>query len=351
MIRRSASAVISRSMPWRRRFISSSCRAAAYAFSGMPVSSSRTAREASPSRPAEGPQARADGSAYPLHAFADDDPVLLQEGNHVRHGGNGGQVQPLFQSRQSLERLAELQGDAGAAEEGTGIAAQQGIQDGIGFRKLFRQLMVVRDDNGEAEAFRQGDFRVIRDPAVHGDQEGRFRSDLPDGAFVQSVAVRLAAGKPEGDLRAFLRQGFQEDGCGADTVGVVVAENHDPFSGTDGAADQPDGGLHAFQEEGITQTGERGIQEPVRLFFGIDAPGAEQGAQPSGQGTEGGQAGRDTGNEFTVQHALSVQSMKSENETEGLHAYSPSVTRLLIRLWPWLCGSCAFPPGTPRHNR
>ena len=71
--------------------------------------------------------------------------------------------------------------------------------------QLFRQLMVIRDDHGEAEAFRQRDFRVIRDPAVHGDQEGRFRGDLPDGAFVQSVAVRLAAGKPEGDLRAFLR--------------------------------------------------------------------------------------------------------------------------------------------------
>ena len=223
------------------------------------------------------------GFPDPFQTFPDDDPVLVHQGNHIRHGGDGGQIQPLFQPGGSLQCLTNLQRHAGTAQEGAGIVSDQGIQNGVRLRQRFRQLVVIRDDDGHAQFLCQGDFRPVRDATVHGDQELCLFADFPDCVFIQAVAVLLAGGQPEGNLGAQLCQGFQEDRGGADAVGVVVPEDHDPVSGGDSPADQLHRGFHSFHSIWIVQILQRGIQKVIRLFLRIHAPGTQQRTEPAGQ--------------------------------------------------------------------
>ena len=61
-----------------------------------------------------------------------------------------------------------------------------------------------------------------------------------------------------------------------------------------------------IDSERIVEFGKGRIQEPAGFLLRIHAPGAQQGAHPSGEGTQGGQVGRSTGSKFTVHHSAST---------------------------------------------
>ena len=103
----------------------------------------------------------------------------------------------------------------------------------------------------------------------------------------------------EGYLRAELRQRFKQDGGRADPVRVVIPEDHDPVARGNGIADEADSLVHAGEQEGIVQVLQGGGKEAPGLLFRMDAPQAQQRAEPPGkvsQGREvGGAAGGETG--------------------------------------------------------
>ena len=236
------------------------------ALAGSGVRSRCTPSFASPRRPA---------------AFLpDDDPVLPLQGDDVRHGGHGGQVQALFHAGHALQGLADLQRHAGAAQVRAGIIPQQRVHDRIRFGKHFRRLVVVGDDDREAKLFGQVHFRDIGDAAVHGDQELRLAGDLPDSIGVEAVAFRMAGRNTVSQGRAFLMQGFHQDGSGADAIGVIIAVYKYGVPAGNGFPEKLHGFRHARQQERIMQIRKGRIQE-TGCLSSVRMPRARAGRQPS----------------------------------------------------------------------
>ena len=82
-----------------------------------------------------------------------------------------------------------------------------------------------------------------------------------------------------------------QDGGGADAVHVVISPDEDGFPLCDGFPQQGDGFLHPLQQEGIMEILRGGGKEALRLFRGVDSPGAEQGGKPVGIRSQGGDGG------------------------------------------------------------
>ena len=224
----------------------------------------------------------------PAEAFTDDDPVLVPQGNDIRHGRQGGKIQALLHACHTLEGLADLERHAGAAQVREGIIPQQRVHDHVRFGNDFRGLVMVGDDHREAELLREGDLLHIGNAAVHGDKDLCLPGDLPHGVRVQAIAFGMAGRDPVGEGSAFLVQDLHEDGSGADAVGVVIAVDEDGVAAGDGAAQQFHGLFHTGQEKGIVQVRKGGVQETLRFLLRCDAPGVQQGAHPVRKAGEGG---------------------------------------------------------------
>jgi hypothetical protein len=161
--------------------------------------------------PEQGPQAGAGRILQAFQTFPDDDPVFIQEGDDIRHGSEGGEIQALSEAVKALHCLADLQGDTGTAQGRKGIGTKEGIHDDIRRGKGFRRLVMIRDDNGQAEGFGEGDLVIIGNAAVHGNQEGTLASQLADSLFIQTVTLFMAGRDPISQGSAFLVEKIQED--------------------------------------------------------------------------------------------------------------------------------------------
>ena len=171
----------------------------------------RVKRRLGPGGPEQGLQARTGRGRQGFHPFADNDPVLPEERNDVRHGGDGREIKAFPDALEALHRLADLEGDAGPAQGWEGIGAEQRIHDYIRRGQDLRGLMVIRDDDSQAQGFGEGDFLNIGNAAVHSDQEGTLVRGLADGLLMEAVAFLMAGGDPVGQGSAFLMKEIQED--------------------------------------------------------------------------------------------------------------------------------------------
>ena len=221
------------------------------------------------------PRTRACPHAH--HAFADDDAVFLHQRHNIRDGREGGEVNPLFDAVHAQQRLRDFERDPRAAQPLERIRLNQRIQHCIGFGQLFRQLVMVGDDDGHATLFRQRDFIEIGDAAVHGQQQSAFLREQLNRVGVQPIALFVARGDIRADvLCAEVAQGFEHDARRADAVDIVVAVDGDAPLLPDGLADDGYRLLHAGHGGGVKQIGQARMQEALCFLRGIDAPIAEE---------------------------------------------------------------------------
>ncbi len=250
----------------RRVFSASSCCARAWASAASPSSEASSSRVAEigaghaaggvdPRRHHEGDVIGVDGLAgqagdveqrpqadlvraagQHLESEFGDDPVLADQRHDVGQGADGGDLherrQPGVAPGLLAQRLDQLQRHADAGQMLVRIAAvgPLGIDDGEGARQFAVGLVVVGDDEVEAEL--GGPARRVgrADPAVHRHQHLRpLGVQAIDGRRLQPVAVAQPFGNEVGDVAAEQFQRAPQDHRRGDAVDVVVAVDDDTF--------------------------------------------------------------------------------------------------------------------------
>ena len=227
-------------------------------------------------------QSRPSGALHPCHAFPDDDPVFVNQGYHVCHGGQGGDLQLILDAGHAQQCLAHLQCHPCSAQPPEGIIPQQGIQHRIRLGKRFCQLVVIGNNHLHAQQLCQPNLLQVGYAAVHGNKQFVLFRYLPHGLFVQPVALAMAAGDAEIRLAAHGVQGFQHDAGSADPVHVVIPVDKDGHLIRHRLPDDGHGLVHALHQHGIVQPGQGRVQEGFSLIRGIDAPAKHQSAEPQG---------------------------------------------------------------------
>ena len=161
-------------------------------------------------------------------------------------------------------RPGEFHGHARAAEAAEGIVAagQSRMDDGGGLGQLRAGLVVVGDDQFDAQF--AGEVRLVdaADAAIDGDEQfALVGGQRADGLGVQSVAFVDAMGDVVADVGAEQFQAEPEDGGAGHAVDVVIAVDDDSPSCGDGGMDAAGGLFAAGQQVGIAQGGELRIEK------------------------------------------------------------------------------------------
>ena len=136
------------------------------------------------------------------------------------------------------------------------------MDDGRGVGQLGARLVVVGDDQLDAQLAGQGRLFHAGDAAIHGDDQlGPVGGQAADGLGVQPVAFVDAMGDVVAGLGAEQFQAEPEDGRAADAVDVVVAVDGDRPPGRDRVEDPLGGRGAAGQRAGIAERGEFRVEE------------------------------------------------------------------------------------------
>ena len=188
-----------------------------------------------------------------MKSFPDDDPVFFLQGDDIRNGGEGSKIQPLFHTRHPLKGLADFERHARTAQIGAGVFSQKRIHHHVSLGENFRRLVMVCHDDGQTKGLRQGNFFHIGDTAVHCNQNLSFFRYFTDSIGIQAVAFGVTGRNAVCQGRAFLVQGFHQDGGSADAVCVIVAVNEDGFSFINGLPEQGNGFRHAREQERVME--------------------------------------------------------------------------------------------------
>ena len=205
--------------------------------------------------------------------------ILIDQGHHVGHRPQGGQPHGLEREvshpRADLlrpagllaQRPGQLEGHARAAQlaEGIGAARQPRMNDRRGLGERGPGLVMIGDDQFQAELAGQGGLLDAGDAAIDRHQQVRLAvAPGADGVGVQPVALLDAVRHVVGRLGAEHLQAQPEDGRAGHAVDVVIAVDDDPLAGGHGVADPPHGLRAAGQELRIAQRRELRLKEVPR---------------------------------------------------------------------------------------
>ena len=184
-------------------------------------------------------------AAHLIEPAAHERAVLAEERDHVCDGGQRDQVEIALGALDAQERAGDLVSDARGAEVGARVSRDDGMDDrAIG--ELRARLVVVGDDDVDAERPCVCDLVDRRDPAVGGDQEASAALGQPvDRLAAEAVAVLDAPGDKPVALGASVAQGADEDRGGGGAVDVVVAVDRDRLLRGDRTPDRRNRGVHS----------------------------------------------------------------------------------------------------------
>ena len=169
-------------------------------------------------------------------------------------------------ARFRAERLHQFEGDADTGEVLVRIAAVVSLRvdDGDGPRQRGVRLVVVGDDQVDAERARVVGRFGGPDAAVDGDDEpGAVRVQTFDCRRLQAVSVAQTFRNEVHDVGAEQFERSTQDHGRRHAIDVVVAMDGDAFLAGDGAEDAFDGLAHVGQQKRIVQIGERRRQEAL----------------------------------------------------------------------------------------
>ena len=200
--------------------------------------------------------------------------VLGEERHDVGDGGDRDEVEVTSQSLRlgAEKRLAELEGDAGAAELGEWVLGRARRHDRAR-GQLVGGPVVVGDDHLEAACARVGDLGRGRDPAVDGhDETAAVVSEPRERLAPDAVALVESAGQVPRDVRAELAERQDGERSRADPVGVVVAVDADPLPGGDAGANRLARRGHVTQGKRVVQGLLAGEERSPLGGVGVPAP-------------------------------------------------------------------------------
>ena len=210
--------------------------------------------------------------------------VLPHQRHHVRHSAHGGKVAAVIQHFlrwAAVQRSAELEGYACAAQplEGAVVVLPAGVHHGHGLGQSLRRQMVVGNDQVHTQRSRKVGFLHGRNAVIYGHDKGAaLVVHGLDGVFGQAVAVPLAAGQHTLDGRAHAFEVLIQQGGGGHAVHIIIAKNRDGLAVINGLPDALTGSVHVGQQGGVgkfllpCQQGQR--------FGGVgDAPGSKDARQ------------------------------------------------------------------------
>ena len=201
--------------------------------------------------------------------------ALLHEGaieaaqrHHVGHGRQRHEIERREQigcrpARREEGRAAQMahegdehdEDDAGRAEMAeAGEIVEPVWVDDDGVRQRFGRLMVIDDDDVEAEAARVLHGGVARRAAIDGDEEARAGGlQRLDRRHVRPVTLRQPIGNVDAVRRAARRQQSREQRGRSGAVDVVVAEDGDGLAPRDRRAEARHGFIHVLEGRRIRQ--------------------------------------------------------------------------------------------------
>ena len=194
-----------------------------------------------------------------------DDPVLAHQRHDVGQRADG---RHLHERRQEIgavgagaERLHQLQRHPDSRQVLVRVAAvvALGVHDRQRARQVHVGLVVVGDDQVEAQLARALRGLHPADAAVHGDDEQRAVGVQPlDRRRLQAVAVLQPLGDEVDDVGADELQRPAQDHRRGDPVHVVVAVHGDAFPARDRAEDAVHGGRHVGSANGSCRSSSTG---------------------------------------------------------------------------------------------
>ena len=195
-----------------------------------------------------------------LKSAHDHRPHLAVQRHDVRHEPQRKQVGVTLEHGRLVAgyRGGELEGDAHAGQPGVRIAAVRavGVDDRDRVGKLLLALVVVGDDEVDAELSAQLRLVVGRDSAVHrDDQIDLLAAELADGDLVEAVALLEPRRDVGDDPRADALEKVSQQGGRGDAVDVIVAEDGDLFPPGNGQTDAVGRGFHVLHQEGRVERG------------------------------------------------------------------------------------------------
>ncbi len=154
------------------------------------------------------------------------------------------------------EGPGQLVGDAGAGQVAERVTAafDFGVDHGQGGGRLGRlQLVVIADDDVHAQLGGALNLGVVRDAAVHGDDQAAARRRELFHRLDREAVGLLAAGHPPSRLDLRRRESFHHEGGGRYAIGVAVAEDHHLLALVGGEEDAIDRVFHGLEKKGIVQ--------------------------------------------------------------------------------------------------
>ena len=135
--------------------------------------------------------------------------------------------------------------------------------------------MVVGDHNVHPQLLCKGGFLHGGDAAVHRDHQlHALAGELPQGHFVQAVALLQPAGYVGYAVRPMAAEKMGQQARGGDAVHIIVAEDGDFLAPGHGKSHPSGGGSHIRQGKGVRQ---RSIESENLncLGRGLHAPGSQ----------------------------------------------------------------------------
>ena len=233
----------------------------------------------------QGGDAHALGMAELLQAPGHEGAVLPLQVHHVGDGAQADQVAVVLQHPVLVagQGGGQLEGHTHAGQVGVGIGAvgPVGVDDGAGLGQLLLALVVVGDDEIDAQFFAQRRLGGGGDAAVHrDDQADLLPVQLADGRLVEAVALLEPAGDIADAPASPAAQEVHQQAGGGDAVHVVVAVDGDLLAPGQGGADTRDGAIHFPQRKGIAE----GLITAQRFPRGLGGAIAAAAQHPRRQG-------------------------------------------------------------------
>ena len=224
----------------------------------------------------QGFEARMAAVRQPAQAVANQNPVFRHQGNNVRHGCHGHQVQIKFQVKGFQfpllqEGMRQLEDYARAAQISIWAVF---LNFGIDHRRCIRtpqraRLMVVQNDDVYPQAVKHVHLLHGGSAAVHRNkQTGRVRTFAKaalDAGLAESVAFPGTDGNKILGIQVISHQNGPEKRHGGDTVHIIVPINAHGFPFIHGPENAVHGSPHFPHQERVAQVGEPGVQKEFRF--------------------------------------------------------------------------------------
>ena len=217
-----------------------------------------------------------------LETVGHDDAVFTHQGHHIGDGTHRHHIgvfrQQLFDGTMALQRADDLEGHthAGQLPEGILVVYPTGVDHGGRHGKDLLALVVVCDDQLEAQLFCVFGLFFSGDATVHRDEQAAaLVVEGLDGRLVEAVAFAQTVRDVIGAVGTHFSQILDHDAGGGDTIHIIVAVNGDLLFVFDGLTDLVNGLVHVLQQEGIMNALYRLGHEIPGFFGGVAATGGQ----------------------------------------------------------------------------